>query len=132
MPLAFGDAEGGKLMDVCLRGEEPTRLRLRGVTILLGVAPANRDASTALSVTLLLGLVVRMTKTAPHDTPKTGIVMPQRRHPLRGLEMPCRAPALLRRSRLCVARGFNPVEWYAEEQRLSSGKGYVTRYGTIT
>ena len=98
MPLAFGDAEGGKLMDVCLRGEEPTRLRLRGVTILLGMvvikemfrlrcAPLNmtqilgvvvcyRDASTALSVTLLLGLVVRMTTTAPHDTPKTGIVMP--------------------------------------------------------
>ena len=58
MPLAFGVAEGGKLMDVCLRGEEPTRLRLRGVTILLGVAVANRDASTALSVTPFLGVLV--------------------------------------------------------------------------
>ena len=54
MPLAFGVAEGGKLMDVCLRGEEPTRLRLRGATMFLKGAVANRDASTALSVTLLL------------------------------------------------------------------------------
>ena len=37
-------------------GEEPTRLRLRGVTILLGVA--------------------RMTTTVPHDKAKTGIVRP--------------------------------------------------------
>ena len=39
-------------------GEESTRLRLRGVTIALGVAVANADASTALSVTILLGVVV--------------------------------------------------------------------------
>ena len=41
------------------------------MTIPLGVAVANRDASTALSVTLLLGLVVRMTKTAHHIPIKT-------------------------------------------------------------
>ena len=46
------------------------------MTQILGVVVCYRDASTALSVTLLLGLVVRMTTTAPHDTPKTGIVMP--------------------------------------------------------
>ena len=56
MPLAFDVAKGGKLMDVCLHGEEPTRLRLRGVTRVLGVA--------------------RMTTTVPHDKAKTGIVMP--------------------------------------------------------
>ena len=73
MPMAFDVAEGGKLMDVCLRGVESTRLRLRGVTVVLGLA--------------------RMTTTVPHDKAKTGIVMPRRRHPLCGLEAPCRAPA---------------------------------------
>ena len=34
-------------MDVCLHGEEPTRLRLRGVTILLGVSVANLERVTA-------------------------------------------------------------------------------------
>ena len=56
MPMAFDVAEGGKLMDVCLRGVESTRLRLRGVTVVLGLA--------------------RMTTTVPHDKAKTGIVMP--------------------------------------------------------
>ena len=36
--------------------------------------------------------------------------MPRRRHPLCGLDALCHAPALLHRSKLCVARGFNPVE----------------------
>ena len=42
------------------RGEESTRLRLRGVTMLLGGSGHQRDASTALSVTLNLGMVERM------------------------------------------------------------------------
>ena len=57
MPLAFVLAEGGKLMDVCLHGEEPTRLRLRGVTILLGVAPANFERAIARWNFELLNLV---------------------------------------------------------------------------
>ena len=58
--------------------KEMFRLRCAplNMTQILGMVVANRDASTALSMTLLLGLVVRMTKTAPHDKAKTGIVMP--------------------------------------------------------
>ena len=69
-----------------------------------------RDASTALSVTLLLGLVVRMTKTAPHDKTQPEWSCREDGIPCADWRHDGHAPALLRRSRLCVARGFNPGE----------------------
>ena len=108
-------------MDVCLRGDEPTRLRLRGVTVVLGMvsmplafgiaegqdhaAPTTRKqgspGGTQPSVTPYKRSAVRgnspagsaarrvaSAETPSHDTPKTGMVMPWRRHPLRGFDAP--------------------------------------------